>query len=469
MGIFGFFGKKKKLKTNDADSAPAITVPSRQALPSSDDSAHVERNAARATATAKKIDAIESEMSSEFVPSSARKSGPANRARPALQSVTAPPHPAAAGQPGKMVDSGQIFEATLPGIGMSTDFLLGAEGRSIPMEILSSHAAQVIEEAAILFADQQTDVVEQMLRSAIEEDAQDNVREVWWLLFDLLQITGKQQQFETLSLEYAGKFETSPPSWVAPPAGAPAAGSVRSALPSVPFAGKLDGNIMKAIARAQKISESSPVLRLEFGRVTEVDPVGCGLLLRLLKKLQASDHELVLAGAPELAARIRAIIETGRRDETEAPWLLLLELTRALNREQDFEEIAIDYCITFEVSPPTFVPPKASVTATRDEGGGTEAATERSDHFSLPAVIEGRTDQLFAALGLFIEANNPAIIDGAALKRIDFSSASQLLSFLAPLAASGKAVRFEQVNHLVAALFTVIGIDDVARVTTHKV
>lgn len=406
-------------------------------------------------------------MSSEFVPSRPRApqgqkppAAPAKARNPATPPNTSNPP----------TGSTQVFEATLPGIGMSTDFLLGAEGRSIPMELLSSQAAQVIEEAAILFADQQTEVVEQMLRSAIAENSEDNPREVWWLLFDLLQVTGKQQQFETLSLEYASQFETSPPSWVTPaPASVPARGLRTPPPPSIPFSGKLDGSILKTISRAQKMAESTRVLRLEFGRVTEVDPVGCGLLLRLLNKLQASDHELTLAGAPELAARIRAIVETGRRDETEAPWLLLLELIRAQNLEQQFEETAIDYCITFEVSPPTFVPPKANVTASRDDGSSADALGEQQDSFTLPAVIEGRTDQLFGAVAVFIEANNPAIIDCSALNRIDFSSASQLLSVLAPLAANGKSIRFEQINHLVAALFGVIGIDDIARITPRKV
>lgn len=409
-------------------------------------------------------------MASEFVPSRSRSAdsgaGSASSAPRARNPSPAP------NTINPKTGSTQLFEATLPGIGMTTDFLLGAEGRSIPIEILSSQAAQVIEEAAILFADQQTEVVEQMLRSAIAENSEDNPREVWWLLFDLLQVTGKQQQFETLSLEYAGKFETSPPSWVqaAATSATPVTQGIRKpAPPSIAFSGKLDGGTLKTIARAQKMAESNRVLRLEFGRITEVDPIGCGLLLRLLKKLQASDHELTLAGAPELAARIRAIVEVGRRDETEAPWLLLLELIRTQNQEQQFEETAIDYCVTFEVSPPTFVPPKATVRAMRDDGHGAEALGEQDDRFTLPAVIEGRTDQLFGAVAIFIDANNPAIIDCSALNRIDFSSASQLLSVLAPLAANGKAIRFEQINHLVAALFTVIGIDDVARITPRKV
>src|SRR5690606_36244967 len=106
--------------------------------------------------------------------------------------------------------------------------------------------------------------------------------------------------------------------------------------PGVAFPAKLDAGIVKQLERVKNMAEMSNVLRLEFARVAEVDPIGCGLLLSVLKKLQKSGHNLVLVGAAELAEKIRAILAVGRRDETEAPWLLLLELLRLLNRETEF-------------------------------------------------------------------------------------------------------------------------------------
>ena len=70
-----------------------------------------------------------------------------------------------------------------------------------------------------------------------------------------------------------------------------------------------------------------------------------------------TQRELILVGAAELAAQIRAGIAIGRPDDTEGPWLLLLELLQLLNREKEFEETGMDYCVTFEVSPPSFVAP----------------------------------------------------------------------------------------------------------------
>lgn len=473
MGLFGFFGKKGSQKANEAAPAPTVKDSPRQQAPLSagrtdgatapaERSKQVERNAARANATAKKIDAIESEMSSEFSPSNLGDSLPSPQVQRQDGLAADKTRPVKA-QPQVPVS----FEATLPSIGMSTEFLLGVEGKTIPIEIVGSQTSQVIEEAAILFADEQSEIVEQMLSSAIAEDSPDHAtKEVWWMLFDLYQITGKQQQFENLSIDYASKFETSPPSWVNHTQPGLASGSVtRGATPTVPFAGKLDGSIIKSLERAQKLAENSRALRLEFARVSDVDPVGCGLLLRLLKKLQNSEHDLILAGAAELTGKIRAILKVGRRDETEAPWLLLLEILRALNSEKEFEEVSIDYCITFEVSPPAFVAPKSNVTAARDE---VRTYTSSSGGFVMPPVIEGRTEQLMSAIAAYAGSNDPAMLDCAGLNRVDFSAAGQLLSCLAPLAGSGKTIELNNVNHLVAALFNVIGLNDIARITPRK-
>jgi anti-anti-sigma regulatory factor len=463
VAIFGLFGKKDGQpapEPADKNSSRGKRVDADHSTGSTERSKQVQRNVARATATAKKIDAIESEMSSEFSPHAA------NTTLPGPPSVLAP-RPAAPAKPGKgEPPKPPAFEATLPSIGMTTEMLLGEEGKTVSIEVAEAESSQTLEEAAILYANDQTDMVEQMLQGAIHEDPS-LPRTAWWMLFDLYQITGKQQQFDHLSIEYASKYETSPPAWVplnqveSQAEAAPAART--GTAPTVPFSGKLDGNIVKLLERAQKLGENSPVLRLEFARVTEVDPIGCGLLLRILKKLQSSEHDLILVGATELVAKIRSILEVGRRDETEAPWLLLMEILRLLNQEKDFEEASIDYCITFEVSPPAFVPPKNKVTTDAEESGSVDAV---SDCFTMPAVIEGKTDQLVAAIIAFAADHNPVVLDCSRLNRVDFSAAGQLLSSLAPL--SGKGVEFIRVNHLVTALFNVMGLKDIARIVPRK-
>lgn len=493
MGLFGLFGKKddKEDKNRKPAAKPAVSNAARaqeaaanaprapsatgQREPERDDARNA-RNLARGDATAKKIDAIESEMSSEFTstrPVSNTIPGPVLDVPVALTTPAKPPATNAAGAPkaGKRAAPLPVFESTLPSIGLSTEFLLGDANNTISIEVADSETAQAIEEAAILFANDQMDMVEQVLHTAIAEDKLgENAQTAWWMLFDFLQITGKRTEFESLSIEYAGKFETSPPSWQnmaqADTTGAyTGTSSTRAtAVPAVAFSGKLDGSIIKLLERVQKLAEANRALRLEFARVAEVDPVGCGLLLRILKKLQASEHDLVLVGAPDLIEKIRAILQVGRRDETEAPWLLLLEILRLLNRESEFEEASIDYCVTFEVSPPAFVAPRNNVSTDEESS----SAKSETDSFVLPVIVDGRSAQVLPAIENFVASHDPAIIDCARLNRLDFTSAGQLLSMFAPLHASGKTIEMQNVNHLVASLLRVIGLADVARILPRK-
>lgn len=428
MGLFGLFGKK------DAQPAPGDKEQPRSrspAAPAAPDTEQQRQRSHRASDTAKKIDAIESEMSSEFVPSH-------------LLTGNTQPAPPAAGQ------------HTLPDLANSTDLLLGADVRGTGMEVDASEATPLLEEAAILFANEQDAVAEQMLRMAVADP--EAGQDAWLMLFDLYQATGQQTEFEHLSIDYARRFETSPPAWrkTLPPAAS------RPALPSVAFAGKLDASIVKLVEKVLKIAEQHQAIRLEFGRVTEVAPVGCGLLLRTLKKLH--QHDVSVIGANELTARIRAILEVGRRDETEAPWLLLLEILRLQNRESEFEETSIDYCITFEVSPPPFVPPVHRSVSTQDEAADPAGGSA----FLMPPVVDGRTEALLAAIAQHADLHDPLVLDCARLDRVDFSAAGQLMMGLAPLARNGRTIEMHHVNRLVLALFSMIGLTDIVRALPRK-
>ncbi len=174
----------------------------------------------------------------------------------------------------------------------------------------------------------------------------------------------------------------------------------------------------------------------------------------------------MLVSAQDLADKIKSIIQVGRRDETEAPWLLLLEILQLLQFEQMFEDISMDYCITFEVSPPSFEAPKINVVSAFPEAVLAEIA---SDRFMMPAVIEGRTDYLISSINEQAESHNPLILDCSELDKVEFSASAQLLSGLASIAAKpGMSIRFEQVNYLVLMLFSAMGLKNITSISARK-
>ncbi|KAF3997301.1 STAS domain-containing protein [Glaciimonas immobilis] len=455
MGIFSIFGKTAR-KSTDTISGTNTAIAKRAALTEPGNSAHNEEGTqtrqgnVAPNSTAMKIDAIESEMSSEFVyPSTIAATGAID----------------AAGRSTTFQGNDPRITALTP-----TKDVSAPDQRGSTIQVLTSDTPAVIEEAALLFANAQSDIAEQLLEQAIQEDNLGSATtEVWWMLLDLYRINGKQQQFDDLSLSFVHKFESSPPTWDEQLTLNPNTDmSDSAATPAVSFAGKLDANITRQLQRALKFSQSHSALRLEFTRIKSVDPIGCGLLLRTLKKLQESKLELILAGTTELTNGIRAILCVGRRDETTAPWLLLLEILHLLNQEQAFEDVSIDYCITFEVSPPSFFAPATKVTtAAPDRMDGSQSGKER-EHFMMPALVEGRVDDLLLQIQGYTSEHNPTLLNCSRLIRVDFNAAGQLMNTLLPLVGQGRQIEFHELNHLVVALFRVMGMQDTITINARK-
>jgi ABC-type transporter Mla MlaB component len=397
-----------------------------------------------ARATAMKIDAIESAMAFDIF----------NQPEPAWGSQRAP-KPARA----KAAADGAAFD-TLALLDIPTTLLLHDE--DLPQQATAAESAPVIEEIAILYANAQSAVAQQLLTAAVADSGGKQDRGVWWMLFDLYQVSGQQDLFDNLSIDYASTFETSPPPWNAPAVLAAASPDWAGVIPTESFSGVLDQHIAPQLERLRQLAETSPALRLEFGRIRAVDAAGCALLLETLRKLQARQRELILVDAAALAAQLRAGIAIGRRDDTEAPWLLLLELLQLLNREKEFEEIGMDYCVTFEVSPPSFVAPHKVATA------AAQHVAASPDRFMLPPLIENQLGAVLPAIRHYADQYQTLVFDCSRLTRIDYACAIQLHASLQPLAAEGKKIEFRDVNHLVTALLRLLGYSNIARIYPHK-
>lgn len=471
MGIFKLFGKKTgKEESKDSASSDKPTTKKNRAMGQTvagqvqDDEALTHSMTEKkhiARATERKIDAIEFEMSRDM-------------GRPKSLQSKAP----ASTEPIKRTEPNQFhsdfnstdFQSTVALNLPTTELLLGHTEIHAPT-VGQSESVPLLEEAAILFATGQAKVAEQMLRSAIDLDNLGNAMPLaWFMLFDLYQIEQDQYAFESLSLDYAGKYETSPPVWRNSEVNLPEVENEnQAAVPSVSFPASLDGDIIKLLQKLSTLSEKSKVLKLDFGRVKTVDPIGCGLLLRAIRSLQKSRHDLVVAGAQNLTEQIRSILEVGRRDETEAPWLLLMEVLQLLQMKEAFEEASIDYCVTFEVSPPAYEAPSNKITTAVPEASADTDEDEAGDAFRMPKIIEGSTDSLVKEIAAYAKAHDVILLDCSQLERVEFGSSAQLLNGLVPISGTaGKSVQFHEVNYLVMHLFNAMGLKNVAAIFPRK-
>jgi len=138
------------------------------------------------------------------------------------------------------------------------------------------------------------------------------------------------------------RFESSPPAWIdyKDEATTASAGKTAEGAPIVRLPDVVDANVVKVLEQLKNHSVQHQSLTLDTSGVREIDLVGAELLLRVINAFKRASHELMVLGADQLITPLRAAVEPGRRDQSDAAWMLLLEVFRLLNRQHDLRKPA---------------------------------------------------------------------------------------------------------------------------------
>lgn len=386
----------------------------------------------------------------EIKPDPARGEG---RAKSHSESSPKPPAPAPAPEPirgatATLDGSSFVFSET------SLDFQIEADIDPIDAEA---------EEAAILFANGQDEAARTALEKAVSMNSPGLGERLWLMLFDLYQLTGKKAPFDALGVEYARSFEKSPPGWHDKSEGR---GKVPEAIPrSLLFRGALTGANEAAFTALRQALEKTPRLRVDLSQLRDLDAAGCGQLLDLVHQARKARRDIELFGRDALCALLEQRAETGRAAHQEC-WLMLLELYQMQGQHDTFEDMAINYAVTFEVSPPSW---EARHVAAPEPVRKMVAESAPADPAVGAYVLRGDIKAMrFGDLPERTEATDPVLIDCADLTRIDFISAGALLNVLTTVRRTGKQIVFRHPNHLVAELFGVVGLKAVATILLAK-
>ena len=418
--------------------------------------------------TAAKIDAIESEMARDFLrPGGAPTMFPNSAANSTLQRPSQQPEAAKAAPAGatedKSIDALDVI---------SEDWA----GNVNAFEVSAEGGGSAIEETAILFANGLIEPAEAGLRSAIQSDQLGEAAQRGWLmLFELLQQRGDKAGFDSLTIEYVLRFESSPPAWIEykdePDLAGVSAALGRPAqtasAPVIVLPETIDEGVVKHLEQLKNHSQSHQSITLDSSNVRSFDAVGAELLLRVINAFKRASHELLLQGADQLVTPLRAAVEAGRRDPSDAVWMLLLEVFRLLNRQHDFEETGIQYCITYEVSPPSWepAPPNLKTRAAVPQA----VAPEAVDGLSWHGTLRGEGEPHFGRLMAASRVEKRLVVDCMYLKRVEFATATGMLAMVTKVRQNGATIEFRNINYLIGALFALLGVDAVAQVQLRRV
>lgn len=329
------------------------------------------------------------------------------------------------------------------------------------MAINVDHGAESIhsdvEQVAVLYANGHDQAVRPLLESLLGAYPGTDGLRLWLMLFDFLQLKGDRAAFEKLSVQFVEACEMSPPPWraVMPNAPAPV-----TAVALCRLQGVLTGDDMSVLVPLTDALKAQRPLRVDCSGVLGCEDEIAGRLAEVLMSARRQRAVMVFEGVDGLISRLRSRVAAGEAKNARS-WLLLLELLQRHGTQEEFEQCAIDFAVTFERSPPSWealpepVLPASSV----------EELAPVDDAIYLSGDIKNsRFDEVAAALTL----HDQLVIDFSGVTRLDFSSAGQLANRLAPLKDRGREVTIRSPNHLVAELMAVVGINKYARIIVPK-
>ncbi len=390
-----------------------------------------------------------------------------------------------------------------PGLGPLSPVSLGGTqspnqlGHSFEVEVSEIVHDPDLDEAVIAFANADFTLCERSLQQlTAATGARARHAETWLVLFDLYRATGQQPRFESLALDYAHHFGWSAPQWFSlpklvadavaeeRPRPTAAAGEVGWICPDI-----LD---FDAVARLRSQTLQMPLPWVfDWSGLKAVEAEAAMQLSALFRIWAGQLLEMQWLGGERLFTVLAEAAPSGARDADPAFWLTRLDALRLVNRVDQFDEAAIDYCVTYEVSPPSWEPTRCNVRiggsglSTRtpalsmvgevstsfmessllDEGHGSTVQVSTVD---LAGQLVGDIGSTLTRLDGQLAAAPVVNVSCARLIRVDFIAAGDLLNWVLAKRNENRAVQFVDAHRLVALFFGAMGINEHAKVQVRK-
>jgi len=322
----------------------------------------------------------------------------------------------------------------------------------------------VLENAALLFASGQSQPARQLLEQGVQNDQEAKSSPLAWLaLFDLLQRANDRAAFDRLALLYVVQFERSPPGWEETAKQPPPVRDAKAASGGYAvITGKLTAATLSQMDSLRRtMSKAGAQTRLDLAQVAGFDDAGAKLLADALAEARKRRYGLKLERTEKVRNALDILVKRGR-DAGEGVWLLSLELLQFEQKQEAFDDRAIEYAIAFEQSPPSWEPPPLpapEVEAAPEEPHAEPAAVQSSGGPVIwSGVMSGPSTTAMARITEHAYTQQVVVIDMSDAERVDFVCAGALLNIINRVEAQRKAVQIVGASPIIRALLLLIGI-----------
>jgi hypothetical protein len=390
-----------------------------------------------------------------------------------------------------------VEELPLPSLNMPLSFSVADSARvSATTEAHELAHDPELDEAAIAFANADYDSCERALAALIQPGGpHQSSHETWLVLFDHYRATGAQAKFEALVLNYAQSFGLSAPQWFSMPK--LVADDIKNVRAPMGKAGGIgwtatDELAAADVAQLEKRCQNLPMpWVLDWTPLIRIDPEACNPLRQLFRRWAGQQVDMRWMGGDQFLQLLKDSCPVAQREIDPALWMLRLEALRLVNRPDQFDETAIDYCVTYEVSPPSWERAKCRV---RISGRGLTTSAPQSTvptetpsttfmesvitdnaplisnvQLELSGQLSGDISETLSQMTATLGAAGIVTVTCAKLIRLDFMAAGDLLNWVLSRKSENRTVIFIDAHRLVALFLGAMGVNEHARVKVRQV
>lgn len=419
------------------------------------------------------------------------------------------------------------YEATRPGLASNGEELLAPiraskqpESRNFEPGMSEFSAADLLsvelgddladadlEEASIRFANFDDAGAEATLLNALgAPEVSLASAESWAMaLFDLYRATGQEMNFDRVAIEYAQRFGRSAPAWFSTPdllrlpagrgvvKGATVSAPAATGAPALSFIWECPAllDVQALHDLATDLAAAPMPWYFNWIQLETVAPEAAQGLAQLFAQWCERPVRLQFGGVSALESVLRRQTPSGDASVAACWWQLRLDVMRVLKQQDEFELAALDYCVTYEVSPPSWKPvrceyvyepvqmlsasttlasaPESALVPAKD-GAAPRVTTLPPELETVPVATVALSGEVLGdAEGVLNQLAEGSRSDSLRVScvnliRVDFAAAGSILNWVTARHAEGCSIQFIEVPRLVAAFFTVIGISEHARV-----
>jgi hypothetical protein len=327
----------------------------------------------------------------------------------------------------------------------------------------------VIKNAADYFASGNVLLAQTTLEQAVSASgAQHDQTRPWLALLDLYRATNQPDRFEAYALDFSVRFGRSAPPWMSFPALAEVAVQEHAQVAAGPadamaadwkspvFLTPTDLEVLNQ--RIQTSQNTTRQIVLDWRELMGVDSSAW------------AEFQIALDTLANLPLRCKmhgtAALELTFTDATPAAMLTKLAFIRCKNKAQLFEDVAMDYCVKFEVSPPDWALPKCRFEEADTKLSPSAPMGQTAMPIELYGILEG---DHAAQLMKLMTPSEGLVIRCDRMVRCDVTTSTKLVKWAQiALERFGHQVEFHGVHRLIEAHLITQGIAPYAKVTLRK-